>query len=79
MAYSLKVFTSHYSIFTNFKPDHLNWHKDLQDYFVAKMHVFSRTKNVAVINQQVIDFAYENHLTFEQKDNMRIFEKFEKD
>ncbi len=79
MAYSLKVFTSHYSIFTNFKPDHLNWHKDLQDYFLAKMHVFSRTKNLAVINQQVLDFAYENHLIFEQKDNVRIFEKFEKD
>jgi UDP-N-acetylmuramoylalanine--D-glutamate ligase len=57
MAYSLEKFTPDYSIFTNFKPDHLNWHRDLQDYLDAKMHIVTRTKKKAIVNQQIIDFA----------------------
>lgn len=60
MAYALRLFQSNYSIFTNFKPDHLNWHTDLQDYLDAKMHLMRNTKKKVIMNEQVIVFAREN-------------------
>ena len=76
MAYSLERFTPDYSIFTNFKPDHLNWHRDLQDYLDAKMHLIERTKKLAVVNQQVIDFAKKNGLKMEKSEKMKVFQTF---
>lgn len=57
MAYGIKKYQSDYSIFTNFKPDHLNWHADLQEYLDAKMNLIQRTKNRSIINDQIIQFA----------------------
>jgi len=37
-------------IFTNLTQDHLDFHKDMQDYFLAKSKLFARSK-VAVINR----------------------------
>lgn len=44
MSHVIKNYTSDYSIFTNLKSDHLNWHKDLQEYADAKMNIFYHTK-----------------------------------
>jgi UDP-N-acetylmuramoylalanine-D-glutamate ligase len=54
MAYNIKKFKSDYSIFTNFELDHLNWHKDIQDYLDAKLNIFKNTKKKAIINLQVL-------------------------
>jgi UDP-N-acetylmuramoylalanine-D-glutamate ligase len=73
MAFSLNKYKSDYSIFTNFKPDHLNWHNDLQDYLDAKMNLIQRTKYKAIINQQIISFGQENSLQIALPINYRIF------
>ena len=73
MAYYLRTFQSDYSIFTNFKPDHLNWHKSLQEYLDAKMHVIEHTKKLSCINDQVINFAQENSLYLERGASIKIF------
>jgi UDP-N-acetylmuramoylalanine--D-glutamate ligase len=77
MAYGLRGmdqwgYTSDYSIFTNFKPDHLNWHSDLEEYHDAKMRLIENTRKKAIINQQVRDFGRE-HWFEKSFDNMRIF------
>lgn len=74
MAHQLERFQSDYSIFTNFRPDHLNWHKDLQEYLDDKVHVIIRTTKKAIINREVIDFAKERWLKLELPENVRIFE-----
>ncbi len=74
MAYSLRIFQPDYSIFTNFKPDHLNWHKNLQDYLDAKMNLLSQTKKTSVINEQVLRYAKDNNLSFYLPSNFRSFE-----
>ncbi len=73
MSYGIVDFQTDYSIFTNFRTDHLNWHKDLQDYFDAKMKLMLHTKKRAVINTQVLHFAHENNLLYVWRDNFRIF------
>ena len=74
MGYELQEFQSDYSIFTNFKRDHQNWHRDLQEYLDAKMHVIKRTKRVAVVNSEVIDFAHEHNLSLSTPQNIRLFQ-----
>ncbi len=73
MGFLLRKFESDYSIFTNFKRDHQNWHSDLQDYLDAKMQVILRTKKKAFINEQVKDFAKGANLIFEIPQNASIF------
>lgn len=77
MAHELQKFQSDYSIFTNFKPDHLNWHTDLQEYLNAKMHVMTHTKKRAIINREVLDFAREKWLELELPENTRVFESIQ--
>ncbi len=62
-----------YSIFTNFRPDHLNWHSDLQDYLDAKMRILHATKKTSIVNQQIIDYARDHTLRIEMPQNIRIF------
>lgn len=66
-------FMADYSIFTNFKPDHLNWHSDLQDYLDAKMRILHATKKTSIVNQQIIDYARDHTLRIEMPQNIRIF------
>lgn len=73
MAFAIEKYQSDYSIFTNFKPDHLNWHKDLQEYLDAKMNLIRNTKRCSIINNQVIQFAQENNLTMNLSTTSRIF------
>ena len=73
MAYAIKKFQSEYSLFTNFRPDHLNWHSDMQDYLDAKMRILQSTKKSSMMNQQIIDYARENNLRIDIPHNVRIF------
>lgn len=73
MAYGIEKYQSDYSIFTNFKPDHLNWHTDLQEYLDAKMNLIQKTKRSSIINNQVIQFAQENNLHINLPTNTRVF------
>ncbi|MFZ2337628.1 MAG: Mur ligase family protein [Patescibacteria group bacterium] len=74
MSHIIREFQSDYSIFTNFKTDHQNWHTDMQEYLDAKMHIIERIKRVAVVNSQVIDFAHEHNLTLSTPQNTRLFQ-----
>ncbi len=66
-------FSPDYSVFINIKPDHLNWHKDLKDYFDAKMNLIHHTKKLSILNIQVLDFAKEHHFDTVLQDNIRYF------
>ena len=74
MAFGVEKYQSDYSIFTNFKPDHLNWHADLQEYLNAKMNLLAHTKKMSMINHQVIQFIQENHLNIDLPIHTRIFQ-----
>ncbi len=73
MSFAIEKYVSDYSIFTNLKSDHLNWHKDLQEYMDAKVNLMSHTTKRSIINEQVMEFARENQLSIDTPDNMRIF------
>lgn len=45
MAYHIEKFMAHNSILTNLHPDHLDWHKDLHEYYYAKLNLLGHTKN----------------------------------
>ena len=79
MSYSLEAFAPMYSIFTNFRPDHLNWHWDLQSYLDAKMHLFHRTQKKCIINSQVIEFARVQGLSIDLPEILRVFSSDRKD
>lgn len=70
---NFKPFVAEYSIFTNFRRDHLNWHGSLQDYLDSKMNLLYHTKKVAVLSEQVIEFSVENNLTLLLPTSPRIF------
>lgn len=58
----LKPFSPDFTIWTNLKSDHLNWHTDLQEYFDAKRNLAKFSKRRAIINHEVSDFVRENSL-----------------
>lgn len=53
---SLPPFQNDFMIFTNLKSDHLNWHRNLQEYADAKMNFVCHTHHSAAVNAQVFDF-----------------------
>lgn len=69
----MEKYRSDYSIFTNFKPDHLNWHKDLQEYLDAKMNLMKNTQRASIINEQVSQFVQESNLKIDLPINSRVF------
>ena len=75
MAFAIQKYQSDYSIFTNLKPDHLNWHTSLQGYMDAKMNLMKHTTKRSIVNAQVIEFAKENTLRMELPENSRTFVK----
>lgn len=50
--YTLKTFRPQIGVFLNFSEDHLNWHKDINDYLLGKYRIFQ--------NQKEEDFAILN-------------------
>jgi UDP-N-acetylmuramoylalanine--D-glutamate ligase len=73
MAYAIRSFRSHYSIFTNLKPDHLNWHKDLQEYMDAKMNLMHHTTDGIALHDQILEFAAIEKLQIDIPEHTRIF------
>lgn len=58
------AFTPQISVFTNFTPDHIDWHKGLENYFNAKARIFKMPQAPAfsVLNakdEKLLDFAKE--------------------
>ncbi len=51
-----------YSLFTNLTPDHMDFHKDFEDYFAAKKKLFEITSKCSVIN---VDDSYGKRLADE--------------
>jgi UDP-N-acetylmuramoylalanine--D-glutamate ligase len=62
MAHVLHEFSPDYTIFTNFKPDHLDWHRDIHEYLEAKWHLVERTKKLSIIERGILDEARNAHL-----------------
>lgn len=56
------------SVFTNLTSDHMDFHKDAEDYFAAKKKLFSLTKGAVVTN---LDDEYGKRLYEELKKNSR--------
>lgn len=79
MSHILREFQSDYAIFTNFRVDHQNWHRDMQEYLDAKMHIMERTVKRAVMNSQVIEFTHEQGLQLDLPDTIRLYQAWEKD
>jgi len=44
MAYDIKKFIATNTILTNLHPDHLDWHKNLHEYYYAKLNLLGHTK-----------------------------------
>lgn len=58
------LFTPQISVFTNFTPDHIDWHKGLDNYFNSKARIFKMPQAPAfsVLNakdEKLLDFANE--------------------
>lgn len=54
MAYHIEKFTAHNTILTNLHPDHLDWHKNLHEYYYAKLNLLGHTKNTIFYPNQII-------------------------
>lgn len=54
MAYHIEKFIAHNSILTNLHPDHLDWHKDLHEYYYAKLNLLGHTKNTILYPKSVL-------------------------
>jgi UDP-N-acetylmuramoyl-L-alanyl-D-glutamate--2,6-diaminopimelate ligase len=57
------------AVFTNLSQDHLDFHADMEDYFLAKRRLFEAGPEVAVVN---VDDAYGARLAGEFPDAIRI-------
>ncbi len=73
MTHAIKTFQSDYTIFTNLKSDHLNWHHDLQEYLDAKMNLVHHTMRTSIINQEVLEFVSAEWLHTVLPENVRLF------
>lgn len=69
----ISPFFSDYTIFTNFKTDHLNWHTDLREYFDAKMNLVEHTKNKIIFNDSISAFAQEKGLKIKNQFHFLTF------
>jgi len=61
MLYKLNNFSFDYSILTNLWVDHLDWHKDLDEYFDSKFNIISFAKKYVTLDNKSIA-KYENRL-----------------
>lgn len=54
MAYAIKKFHASTSILTNLHPDHLDWHKDINEYYHAKFNLLSHTKEAILFPESIL-------------------------
>ncbi len=62
------------SAFTNFSQDHLDYHKNMDDYFAAKMKLFNHftsSEGLAIINSDIKE--YEKIANICKKKNLKVF------
>ena len=60
-------------LWTNFAPDHLDWHTDIVEYFNAKNNLLNATIGKAFVGNSVVDFAKSNDITLRK--NIEILEE----
>lgn len=70
MLYKLNNFAFDYGILTNLWVDHLDWHKDIEEYFDSKFNLIKYTKTYVTTNEDCID-KYETRLS---KTDTKVFE-----
>jgi len=63
---NLKFLKPDILLWTNFAPDHLDWHKDMQEYFQAKNNLLKATKDKVFIGSSVQDFAKSQNITISE-------------
>lgn len=54
MAYHIRTFYAHDTILTNLHPDHLDWHKDLSEYYNAKLNLLGHSKNLILYPETAV-------------------------
>ena len=55
------------AIFTNLTPDHLDYHKTMENYALAKQELFRHVKNCAIVN---IDDSYKDYYLLDNNKNI---------
>lgn len=65
--FHVKKISPHISVFTNFYPDHLNYYKNLEDYFYDKQAIFQYQKkeDSLVVNTNLVGSAFQFFITRE--------------
>lgn len=53
--------------------DHLNWHRDVQEYVDAKMRLAAYTQHTVVMNAAVEDFIKEKEIYWQRPAHTRMF------
>jgi|GEM_PF-1592863 len=54
MAYHIRTFYADNTILTNLHSDHLDWHKDLSEYYNAKLNLLAHTKSLIFYPSSVL-------------------------
>lgn len=74
MLYGLNNFKFDYSILTNLWVDHLDWHKDLEEYFDSKFKLIDYTKKYAVTDKESMELYKKRQWKSDNKiyEHMRI-------
>lgn len=68
MLYGLDNFAFDYSIFLNIATDHLDWHRDWEEYVESKFNLLKATKVTAITSQQLY-----NQLDLQTQRHTKIF------
>lgn len=55
MAYHISTFYADTTIITNLHSDHLDWHRDLSEYYNAKQNLLAHTKNLIIYPESIIE------------------------
>lgn len=73
MAYDIKKFTATNTILTNLHPDHLDWHRNLHEYYYAKLNLLGHTKGTILYPQSIlsifpelVDFPIESIILWDE-------------
>jgi len=70
MLYELNNFVFDYSILLNIARDHLDWHKDWDEYRDSKLNLLKHTRKLSVTNKEFYD-----HVDQETKNHSKIFDR----
>ncbi len=75
MLYATQRFKFDYTIWTNFSSDHLDWHRDIVDYYNSKKKIVPLTQNYCFVgNKNIFDVLRKNGFSNVVLTNTRDFE-----